>query len=122
MWRKAPAVKASPLDPDSQPADLSGILGQDLTLKTFPDSLDVGTNDVITVTCRLFSPTTQTVYVPDSYLPPGAAFTWQPGEWKGYFVADGAPALPEVECCYYDVKTQTYRRIRAGREPIRYHE
>lgn len=121
--RTAPiAVKASPLDPDSQPADFSGILGQDLTLKTFPDSLDVGTNDVITVTCRLFSPPAQTVYVPDSYLPPGAAFAWQPGEWKGYFVADGAPVLPEVECCYYDVKTQTYRRIRAGKEPIRYHE
>lgn len=114
------AVEVSPLDPASQPSDFSGILGENLTLKTFPDSLTVGTNDIITVTYRLFAP--QKPFIPEDYLPPGAAFNWQYGEWKGYFVADGAPALPEVECCYYDVKNQTYRRTRAGKEPIRYHE
>ena len=114
------AVKVRPLDADSQPGDFSGIVAENLRFVAMPDLLNVGTNDIITITYRLLLPNGG--FVPRGYLPPGAAYDWGENEWKGYFVADGAPSTPDSELCYYNPKTKTYCRATAEGMAINYHE
>ena len=114
------SINVRPLDPSSQPGDFSGIVAENLRFVAMPDSLNVGTNDVITVTYRLMLPAGG--FVPRGYLPRGAAYDWGENEWKGYFVADGAQATPDSEICYYNPKTKTYCRAQAGGMAINYHE
>ena len=114
------AVKVRPLDANSQPGDFSGIVAENLRFVAMPDLLNVGTNDIITITYRLLLPNGG--FVPRGYLPPGAAYDWGENEWKGYFVADGAPSTPDSELCYYNPKTKTYCRATAEGMAINYHE
>lgn len=115
-------VNVSPLDPENQPEDFSGIVAEDLGFLELPDMLDVETNDVIAITYRLAFPKDKGGFVPRGWKPEGAAYWWAEGEWKGYFVADGAESTPFVEFCYYDPKSKSYKRAKTGGAKIKYHE
>ena len=109
-----------PLPSAGQPADFGGVVSEGLTLLELPDILRVETNDVVTITYRM----RLKGYVPDGFLPRGAAFEWsrrldgagKPAEieYKRYFVADGAAATPVLTISYYDPRTKKYATARAG--------
>lgn len=114
------AVEIRPLPTANQPKDFSGIVADSFSVFEYPDFLAVGTNDVITLTYR----TTCDGYLPPGWLPPGAAFEWgregRQAEFRGYFVADGAPTTPIVKIVYYEPKSKTYKTATAGGTHVDY--
>ena len=119
-------IAVKPLPTDRQPPDFTGIISEGLRIHETCDLLVVETNDVVTATYRMFAKG----YVPDGFLPKGAAFEWvrqegrdgRPGEieYRRYIVADGRPATPKVSITYYDPRTKTYRTATTGETTLRY--
>lgn len=114
------ALDVKPLATDGQPADFAGLVSEGLRLHETCDILKVETNDVVTISYRLFPKG----YVPDDFLLPDAAFEWtrqtdREGrtveiEYRRFFVADGAPTTPKVSVPYYDPRTKSYKRAETG--------
>lgn len=119
-------MEIRPLSKDGQPADFSGIVSEGLRLHELCDILRVETNDVVQITYRMMPKG----YVPEGFLPAGAAFEWvrqndNAGhaaeiEYRRFFVADGSPRTPQLEISYYDPRTKTYRTARAGGTELKY--
>ena len=119
-------VNVRPLAAAGQPDDFAGIVSEGLRIHETCDILRVETNDVVTITYRMFP----NGYVPADFLPKDAAFEWTRSqdregkvreiEYRRYFVADGAPATPELSIPYYDPRTQTYKRAKTGGTPLKY--
>ena len=122
------AIAVKPLPSANQPADFAGIISEGLRIHETCDVLTVGTNDVVTITYRMFPKG----YVPADFLPKGAAFEWvrqtdregrvQEIEYRRYFVADGAPKTPALVIPYYDPRTKTYKSAKTGATPLKYVE
>ena len=120
------AVDVKPLATAGQPDDFAGIISEGLRVHETCDILRVETNDVVTITYRMFP----NGYVPAGFLPKGAAFEWtrqqdregrvREIEYRRYFVADGAPATPELVIPYYDPRTKTYKSAKTGGTPLCY--
>ena len=120
------AIAVKPLPSANQPADFAGIISEGLRIHETCDILTVGTNDVVTITYRMFPKG----YVPADFLPKGAAFEWvrqtdregrvQEIEYRRYFVADGAPKTPALVIPYYDPRTKTYKSAKTGATPLKY--
>ena len=120
------AIDVKPLPSANQPKDFAGIISEGLRVHETCDLLTVGTNDVVTITYRMFPKG----YVPADFLPKGAAFEWvrqtdreervQEIEYRRYFVADGAPKTPELVIPYYDPRTKTYKTAKTGGTPLKY--
>ena len=121
-------VNVRPLPSANQPADFAGIISEGLRIHETCDILTVGTNDVVTITYRMFPKG----YVPADFLPKGVAFEWvrqtdregrvQEIEYRRYFVADGAAKTPELVIPYYDPRTKTYKLAQTGGTPLKYTE
>ena len=119
-------IEVKPLPTDRQPADFAGIISEGLRIHETCDILRVETNDVVTITYRMFP----NGYVPADFLPKGAAFEWtrqqdregkiREIEYRRYFVADGAAATPLVDVSYYDPRTKAYRTAKTGGTPLKY--
>ena len=119
-------VDVRPLPSANQPADFAGIISEGLRVHETCDILTVGTNDVVTITYRMFPKG----YVPADFLPKGSAFEWvrqtdregrvQEIEYRRYFVADGAAKTPDLVIPYYDPRTKTYRSAKTGATPLKY--
>jgi len=125
--RSAPLeIAVRPLPTDKQPADFAGIVSEGLRIHETCDRLTVGTNDVVTITYRIFP----RGFVPEGFLPPGAAFEWirqgdENGrtaeiEYRRFFVADGAKSTPRVRVSYYDPRTRSYEAAETGGTPLVY--
>ena len=120
------AVDVKPLATAGQPADFAGIISEGLRVHETCDILRVETNDVVTITYRMFP----NGYVPADFLPKDAAFEWTRSqdregkireiEYRRYFVADGAPKTPELVIPYYDPRTKTYKSAKTGGTPLKY--
>ena len=119
------AVSVRPLPSANQPKDYGGLVSEGLRLHEYPDLLRVETNDVVKITYRLHAKG----YVPPHFLPAGMAFEWSRNdgedgsvdvEYVRYFVADGAPATPEVSIPYYNPRTKSYIRVKVGGTGIQY--
>ena len=121
------AVDVRPLASAGQPADFAGVISEGLRVHETCDILRVETNDVVTITYRMFPKG----YVPSDFLPKGAAFEWtrqndregrpQEIEYRRYFVADGARMTPKLAIPYYDPRTKTYKTATTGGTPLTYH-
>ena len=121
-------VDVRPLPSANQPADFAGIISEGLRIHETCDILTVGTNDVVTITYRMFPKG----YVPADFLPKGSAFEWvrqadregriQEIEYRRYFVADGAAKTPDLVIPYYDPRTKTYQSAKTGGTPLKYTE
>ena len=121
------AVDVRPLASAGQPADFAGVISEGLRVHETCDILRVETNDVVTITYRMFPKG----YVPSDFLPKGAAFEWtrqndregrpQEIEYRRYFVADGARMTPKLAIPYYDPRTKTYKTASTGGTPLTYH-
>ena len=115
-------IEVKPLSGDGQPADFAGIVSEGLRIHELPDLLTVETNDVIQITYKMYSKG----YVPQDFLPPGAAFEMgrddREGliEYRRFFVADGAPVTPKISIPYFDPRTKSYKRIETGGTPLKY--
>ena len=119
-------VDVKPLPTDGQPTDFSGIVSEGLRVHETCDILTVETNDVVTISYRLMP----NGFVPDDYLPEGAAFEWtrqkdregqvREIEYRRYFVATGERETPPLAISYYDPRTRSYKRAQAGRTPLTY--
>ena len=121
-------VDVKPLASDGQPDDFSGIVAVNVSLVESTDGTCVESNDVITLTYAL----RHDGYLPADWMPDGVAFEWERGTpanagpfrdvvvWRRYFVADGADRTPELVFSYYDPKTKTYKRVRAGGRHVTY--
>ena len=119
-------INVKPLPSANQPADFAGIISEGLRVHETCDILTVGTNDVVTITYRMFPKG----YVPADFLPKGSAFEWvrqtdregrvQEIEYRRYFVADGAPKTPELVIPYYDPRSKTYKSAKTGATPLKY--
>ena len=115
-----------PLPSANQPDDFAGIISEGLRIHETCDILTVETNDVVTITYRMFPKG----YVPADFLPKGSAFEWvrqtdregrvQEIEYRRYFVADGAAKTPELVIPYYDPRTKTYKSAKTGGTPLKY--
>ena len=120
------ALDVKPLDAAGQPADFSGLVSEGLRIHELCDLLTVETNDVVTITYRMYP----NGYVPADFLLPDVAFEWSRQqerggrttqiEYKRYFVADGAATTPVVEVPYYDPRTKSYKRAKTGGTPLKY--
>ena len=120
------AVNVRPLPSANQPADFAGLISEGLRVHETCDILTVGTNDIVTITYRMFPKG----YVPADFLPKGSAFEWvrqtdregrvQEIEYRRYFVADGAAKTPELVIPYYDPRTKTYKSAKTGGTPHKY--
>ena len=120
------AITVKPLPTQNQPADFAGIISEGLRIHETCDILKVETNDVVTITYRMFP----NGYVPADFLPKGSAFEWvrqtdregrvQEIEYRRYFVADGAAKTPELVIPYYDPRTKTYKSAKTGGTPLKY--
>ena len=120
------SVEVKPLASAGQPDDFSGIISEGLRLHETCDILTVETNDVVTITYRMFPKG----YVPDGFLPKDAAFEWvrqndRSGhvaeiEYRRYFVANGAATTPKQSVTYYDPRTKAYRKAETGGTPLKY--
>ena len=114
------AIDVKPLATAGQPDDFAGIISEGLRVHETCDLLQVETNDVVTITYRMFP----NGYVPADFLPKDAAFEWtrqqdregriREIEYRRYFVADGAPKTPELVIPYYDPRTKTYKSAKTG--------
>jgi len=119
-------LDVKPLPSAGQPADFTGIVSEGLVVRELCDILRVETNDVVTISYRL-SPKG---YVPDGFLPRGAAFEWtrqedadhrvREIEYRRFFVADGSKTTPELVIPYYDPRLKKYREARTGGTPLSY--
>jgi len=119
-------LSVKPLPTAGQPADFAGIISEGLRLHETCNILTVGTNDVVTITYRLFPKG----FVPEEFLPPGAAFEWvrrndESGrvseiEYRRFFVADGTKATPRVRVSYYDPRAKSYKTAETGGTPLVY--
>ena len=120
------AIDVRPLSAADQPKDFAGIISEGLRIHETCDLLKVETNDVVTITYRMFP----NGYVPAGFLPKDAAFEWvrendRAGRvaeiaYRRYFVADGAPKTPKVSVSYYDPRTKSYKRAETGGTPLMY--
>ena len=120
------AVNVRPLPSANQPADFAGIVSEGLRVHETCDILTVETNDVVTITYRMYPKG----YVPADFLPKGAAFEWvrqadregrvQEIEYRRYFIADGAAKTPELVIPYYDPRTKSYKSAKTGGTPLKY--
>ena len=120
------AINVKPLPSANQPADFAGIISEGLRVHETCDILTVETNDVVTITYRMFPKG----YVPADFLPKGSAFEWvrqtdREGrvaeiEYRRYFVADGAAKTPELVIPYYDPRTKSYKSAKTGGTPLKY--
>ena len=120
------AIGVKPLPTANQPADFAGIVSEGLRIHETCDILRVETNDVVTITYRMFP----NGYVPADFLPKGSAFEWvrqtdREGrvaeiEYRRYFVADGAAKTPELVIPYYDPRTKAYKSAKTGGTPLKY--
>ena len=121
---KAPAVALAVRPPpeEGRPEGYAGIVAEGLRIHETLDLLKVETNDVIRITYRMFS----RGYVPEGFLPPGAAFEMgrnaEEGlvEYRRFFVADGTNATPRVTVPYYDPRTKAYRKAETGGTHVDY--
>ena len=119
-------INVRPLPSANQPEDFAGIVSEGLRVHETCDILKVETNDVVTITYRMFPKG----HVPADFLPKGAAFEWvrqtdregqvQMIEYRRYFVADGAAKTPELVIPYYDPRTKSYKSAKAGGTPLKY--
>ncbi|MBO7721466.1 MAG: BatD family protein [Kiritimatiellae bacterium] len=119
-------IDVKPLPASGQPDGFAGVISEGLRIHETCDIMRVETNDVVTVTYRMFP----NGYVPDDFLPEGAAFEWvrqqnREGrtaeiEYRRYFVADGAPATPVLKVPYYDPRSKKYKTARTGGTPLIY--
>ena len=119
-------VDVRPLPSANQPADFAGIISEGLRIHETCDILKVETNDVVTITYRMFPKG----YVPVDFLPKGSAFEWvrqtdregraQEIEYRRYFIADGVKKTPEVVVPYYDPRTKSYKAAKTGGTPLKY--
>ncbi len=119
-------VDVRPLPSANQPEDFAGIVSEGLRVHETCDILTVETNDVVTITYRMFPKG----YVPADFLPKGSAFEWmrqtdreglvQEIEYRRYFVADGAATTPELVISYYDPRTKSYKSAKTGGTPLKY--
>ena len=119
-------VNVQPLPSANQPEDFAGIVSEGLRVHETCDILKVETNDVVTITYRMFPKG----YVPADFLPKGSAFEWmrqtdregrvQEIEYRRYFVADGAAKTPELVIPYYDPRTKTYKSAKTGGTSLKY--
>lgn len=115
-----------PLPTAGQPADFDGIVSAGLRIHETCDILLVETNDVITITYKMYPQG----YLPKDYLPRDSAFEWgrrinRDGtiaevEYRRFWVADGASATPKLSISYYDPRSKTYRKAETGATPIKY--
>ena len=120
------SIVVKPLPTANQPEDFAGIVSEGLRIHETCDILKVETNDVVTITYRMFPKG----YVPADFLPKGAAFEWmrqtdregrvQEIEYRRYFVADGAAKTPELVIPYYDPRTKSYKSTKTGGTPLKY--
>ena len=120
------AINVRPLPSANQPADFAGIISEGLRIHETCDILNVETNDVVTITYRMYPKG----YVPAEFLPKGSAFEWvrqtdregrvQEIEYRRYFVADGAAKTPELVIPYYDPRTKSYKSAKTGGTPLKY--
>ena len=120
------AVNVRPLPSANQPTDFAGIISEGLRVHETCNILTVETNDVVTITYRMFPKG----YVPADFLPKGSAFEWvrqsdragtvQEIEYRRYFVADGAAKTPVLVIPYYDPRTKTYKSAKTGGTPLKY--
>ena len=120
------SINVRPLPSANQPEDFAGIVSEGLRVHETCDILTVETNDVVTITYRMFPKG----YVPADFLPKGSAFEWkrqtdregqvQEIEYRRYFVADGAAKTPELVIPYYDPRTKTYKSAKTGGTPLKY--
>ena len=120
------AINVRPLPSVNQPKDFAGIISEGLRIHETCDILSVDTNDVVTITYRMYP----NGYVPADFLPKGAAFEWvrqadaegriREIEYRRYFVADGAAKTPELVIPYYDPRTKTYKMAKTGGTPLKY--
>ena len=109
-----------------QPEDFGGIISEGLRFHETCDILTVGTNDVVTISYRLFP----NGHVPADFLPKGAAFEWSRQtdrngrvaeiEYRRYFVANGEPATPKASVSYYDPRTRRFKTATTGGTPLKY--
>ncbi len=119
-------VEVIPLDLAGQPEDFGGVVSEGLRIHEECDLMTVSTNDVITITYKLYPKG----YVPASFLPEGAAYEWfrqndRYGhatmiEYRGYFVARGEKETPKRSISYYDPRDKKYKRVTVGGTPIKY--
>ena len=120
------SINVRPLPSANQPEDFAGIVSEGLRVHETCDILKVETNDVVTITYRMFPKG----YVPADFLPKGAAFEWMRQtdregqvreiEFRRYFVADGAAKTPELVIPYYDPRTKSYKSVKTGGTPLKY--
>jgi len=120
------SVDVKPLSTVGQPLDFAGVISEGLRVHETCDRLTVGTNDVVTVTYRIFAKG----FIPKDYLLPGAAFEWgrqtdDAGrtaeiEYRRFVVADGRKETPRVRISYYDPGTKSYRMAETGGTPLVY--
>lgn len=120
-------LEVKPLPVAGQPADFSGIVADSLRVHETCNILNVETNDVVTISYRMFS----RGYVPPEFLPKDAAYEWmrymnrerqgeEEIEYRRYFVADGTEATPELTISYYDPRTRSYKTVRTGGTRLHY--
>ena len=119
-------VDVKPLPSAGQPADFSGIISEGLRIHETCNILKVETNDVVTITYRMFV----NGYVPEGFMPKGAAFEWvrqkdRSGqgseiEYRRFFVADGAVKTPKVSVTYYDPRSGKYCTSETGGTSLKY--
>ena len=120
------AVNVRPLPSANQPDDFAGIISEGLRIHETCDILTVETNDVVTITYRMYPKG----YVPADFLPKGSAFEWmrqtdragmvQEIEYRRCFVAAGAAKTPELVIPYYDPRTKPYKSAKLGGPPLKY--
>ena len=123
---KPVTIDIRPLPSDGQPPDFGGIISEGLAVFEYPDILRVETNDVVTITYRI----KPKGYVPDDFLPLGAAFEWSRQtdreghvtdiEYRRYFIADGATSTPPLRISYYDPREKKYKTAESGGTPLKY--
>jgi len=119
-------LTVKPLPAEGRPSGFGGIVSEGLRINETCDQLKVGTNNVVTITYRMYPKG----HVPSDFLPTGAAFEWgrqadEGGrtvqvEYRRFFVADGAKTTPRVRVTYYDPRTRSYKAAETGGTPLTY--
>ena len=124
--RQDAALTVRPFPEAGRPDDFGGIVSEGLRIHETCDILKVETNDVVTITYRMYPKG----YVPADFLPRGAAFEWvrppaRDGhaaeiEYRRFFVANGEKATPKLSVSYFDPVKRAYRRAETGGTPLTY--
>ncbi len=110
-------LEIRPLPSDGQPADFSGAVGTDFSLRQSIDHTRVETNDVVTVMRFL----DYRGYVPEDAIPNLLERDDNRLVWYDYFVADGTAHVPSVEFVYFDAEKKSYERLTAPGPKLIYH-